>query len=86
MIEKNEWPQEPGHIAMAVMGSGGDIKKIWNKSNEDEVEDARRTFYDMRRKGYLAFRANKDGGRGEQIREFDPDAEQMIMVPPMQGG
>jgi hypothetical protein len=86
MIESHQWPQEEGKIAIAVLGSSGDTKKIWDKSNEDEVEDARASYDRLKKKGYLAFSVNKDGSKGEQMTEFDPDAERMIMVPQMQGG
>ena len=86
MIESDKWPQEEGKIAIAIMGSAGDTKKIWDKNNPDEVEDAKESFKRLRKKGYLAFHVNKKGDKGEQMTEFDPDAERMIMVPPMQGG
>lgn len=75
-----------GDREIAVMGKEGDIKTIWNPQNEDETKNARRTFDDMRKKKYLAFRVNAAGDKGEQITEFDPEAGKMIMVPPMVGG
>jgi len=86
MIEAHQWPHEPNKIAIAVLGSSGDTKKIWDKNNEDEVEDARASFDRLRKKGYAAFSVGKDGSKDKQIFEFDPDAERMIMVPAMQGG
>lgn len=78
---------KPGDGEIAVMGKEGDVKTIWDRSKPDEVENARETFNRMRKKGYLAFRVtDKAGERGEQMNEFDPTAERMIMVPPMQGG
>lgn len=82
---KSRGIQETDHI-MSVMGIEGDLKTIWDKSKPEEVENARQTFDNLRKKGYLAFRTNKDGSKGEQIREFYPDAEAMIMVPQMVGG
>ncbi len=80
-------PILPTDGEIAVMGKEGDVKTIWDRSKPDEVAHARATFDTMRKKGYLAFRcSNKDGDKGEQMREFDPDAQMMIMVPPMQGG
>jgi hypothetical protein len=66
--------------------TGGDTKLVWDAGNRDEVENARRTFDDLRAKGYLAFSVKKDGEKGEQIRKFDSDAQKLIMVPPMKGG
>jgi tRNA U38,U39,U40 pseudouridine synthase TruA len=72
---------------MAVMGLAGDTKLLWDADNEDEVENARRTFKDLvGKKKYAAFSVKKGGEQGAQIREFDPDAEKIILVPPMQGG
>ncbi len=71
---------------LAVMGMEGDIKSIWDPAVPDEVENARSTFDRMRKKGYLAFSVNAAGDKGEQIREFDPAAGKIIMVPPLQGG
>lgn len=86
MQESHEWPQEPNHIAMAVLGSQGDVKRIWDRSNPDEVQDARESFDRLKDRGFLAFRVNKDGTQGEQMDTFEPNAERMILVPQMQGG
>lgn len=65
----------------------GDQRVMWDRGNRDEVTAARRTFTDLTGKGYLAYRAEgKHGEQGEQIREFDPDAERIILVRPNQGG
>lgn len=78
---------QPEDIEIAVMGKEGDVKTIWNPKNADEVENARKTFDDMKKKGYVAFKVAKDGAQGEQMTEFDPEAAKMIlMVPAFQGG
>jgi hypothetical protein len=71
---------------MAVLNEQGDVKTIWDSENEDEVSAARKTFDDMRAKGYAAFKAKRDGSKGELIRKFDPEAESIILAPPLQGG
>lgn len=77
----------PGQILMAMMTGHGDLKKIWNAANQDEVEDARRTFNHLvKEKKYCAFRVNADGTNGEQIREFDAAAGKMVLVPAYAGG
>lgn len=77
-----------GFGAMAVMSQKGDTKYIWDKANADEVEGARRTFdYFVKDKKHLAFKVKgKDGTKGEQVREFDPNEERYIFVPQMVGG
>jgi hypothetical protein len=76
-----------GKHYMAIQDETGDTKIIWSKDNEDEVENARRTFKDMLKKGYKAFHVvGKNGETGEQMREFDPDAERIIFLKQMRGG
>lgn len=65
----------------------GDTRVMWDSDNPDEVENARRTFRDLKGKGYLAYRATGEKGtQGEQIREFDPGAERIIFTRPLRGG
>jgi len=72
---------------MAVTDETGDTKIMWSKDNEDEIEVARATFKKMKDKGYTAFRVTgKNGEPGEQMREFDPDAERIIFTKPQAGG
>ena len=71
---------------LSVLGRAGDTKITWNAQNTAEVENARRTFNDLRQKGYLAFSIKGDGGKGVQIQTFEPHAERLILAPPMAGG
>lgn len=72
---------------LAIMDHSGDTKLMWDSENEDETENARRTFATMKAKGFMAYTVKgKSGDKGEVIREFDPDAESIIMVPQMKGG
>ena len=71
---------------LAVMGVEGDTKLIWTPGNADEVENAKRTFKDLKKKGYIAYYVEDDGERGEVITEFDPMLSKIIMAPPMRGG
>ena len=83
-----DWSPGPNLIQIAVLNGSGDLRKIWNAANADEVEDARRSFEHLvKKKKYLAFRVNPDdNSKGDQIRAFDPDAGKMILVPPVAGG
>lgn len=72
---------------MAIMSRDGDSKLIWDKDNPDEVENARRTFDELKKKGFIAYKVEgRKGEKGEVLRAFDPDAERLIMAPPMVGG
>jgi hypothetical protein len=80
-------PSTDGKHWMAIMDETGDTKIMWSRDNEDEIAVARRTFDDMKKKGYTAFRVTgKDGVAGEQMREFDPGAERIIFTKPQAGG
>ena len=72
---------------MSVLGREGDTKVIWDANNPDEVDAARRTFDDLRRRGFTAFSVKgKDGERDRVITTFDPAAERIILVPRVAGG
>lgn len=77
----------PSTGVMAVMGREGDTKYAWDKNNPADVAIARRTFNKFRQQGYLAFRIT-DGAesKGDQMTEFDPEAERIIFCPQMRGG
>lgn len=72
--------QLPGGI------TGGETKIIWDPENNDEVENARRTFDDLRKKGFAAFAVGLTGKRTEQVNEFDPSLRKLIMAPALRGG
>jgi hypothetical protein len=76
-----------GHGLMHELDKTGDTRVMWDRGNEDEVAAARAQFNALRKKGFTAYRAEgKDGTRGEVIREFDADAERIILVKQLVGG
>lgn len=80
-------PNPPdGHGMLCVLDRTGDTKTVWDRRNDVEVAAAKAQFEALTSKGYLAFSVAKDGSKGEQIREFDPDAEKIILSPPLVGG
>jgi hypothetical protein len=76
-----------GKHYMAITDETGDTKHMWSKDNADEVEMAKDMFDKMKKKGYAAFRVTgKKGEQGEQMLNFDPDAERIIFTKPLVGG
>lgn len=72
---------------MHELNATGDSRIMWDSGKPDEVEAARTHFRRLKEKRYIAYRAiGAKGDRGEIINEFDPQAERIIMVPPMVGG
>ncbi len=63
----------------------GDMKISWNSENEKEVSAAREIFDKRIKECWTAFR-EKFGSKGEKIKIFDPDAERIVLVPPISGG
>ena len=76
-----------GHGLMHALDRSGDTRVMWDKGNTDETAAARAQFEALTGKGYVAYRAEgKNGERGEVIREFDPQAERIILVKQLVGG
>ena len=71
---------------LAVMGPHGHLSVKWNKDEPDEVEEAKRQFHDLLGKGYRGFAMNPDGTTGDLIKEFDPDAGEILRAGPQAGG
>lgn len=72
---------------MAIMGGHGDTKLIWSADSADEVANAKRTFDDLKKMGYLAYSVSQaDGGKGIEMKTFDANAEKVILAPRMAGG
>lgn len=63
----------------------GDMKISWNSESDKEIAVAREIFDKMIKEGWTAFR-EKMRIKGDKIRIFDPDAERIILVPPITGG
>jgi hypothetical protein len=82
----------PGRGILKYMDPAqGDVRLSWEPGNAEDVATARRTFNDLRDRGYFAYKVTQPGRRGgepqrEQIRRFDPDAEQIVLTPPLRGG
>lgn len=70
---------------LTTLGHHGDVKVAWKEDDPTDVEKARQTFLDLKTKGFLAFRL-ADGKRGERIYDFDPKAQEILMVPKVAGG
>jgi hypothetical protein len=71
---------------MSVLDQTGDTKTIWDKNNPVEVESARKTFNDLKAKGYIAYTVKDDGKKGEILVNFNSELERIILSPPVCGG
>ena len=48
--------------------------------------DVEQEFSRLMHQNYAAYRIDPDTGDGEQIREFDPDAAEILLAPALVGG
>jgi hypothetical protein len=71
---------------MATLSRAGDVRVMWNPDVPGEVAAAKKAFDEAIKKGMLAFSVKKTGEKGTQVREFDAEAEKIILAPPMRGG
>lgn len=74
-----------GH-ELIVLDHTGDTKIIWDAGKADEVETARETFNKLKKKGYMAYAVDRKGEKGTVLRDFDPEAEKLILAPATVGG
>ena len=80
--------QERAHTGMmSEMNEKGDTKVIWDASNDEEVANAKATFDRLtKNRKFAAFNVGRTGKKGVPMKEFDPDAEKIILVPQLAGG
>jgi hypothetical protein len=70
-----------------VIDRTGDTKLEWDSEKPAEVKAAREMFDALKGKGYLAYKMIGDQGyKGELIKKFDPEAERIVLAPPVAGG
>jgi hypothetical protein len=78
--------KKEGNINFKVTGPSGDDRFTWDRRDLDQIKQARDKFYDLLKKGYLAFGVNTKGQKHSKMGRFDPDAEEVIFVAPVVGG
>lgn len=64
----------------------GDKAVVWDETKTEEREATEAKFTELIRQNYAAYRVDPATGNGEQIREFDPDADEILMAVALVGG
>jgi len=82
----NTSTQEPEIGIMRILDMNGDRRIVWRKKSIPEIEEAKKEFRKAIIDGHIAFKVDNGGSKGEKLTEFDPTAEEIILVPPMVGG
>jgi hypothetical protein len=71
---------------MSTLNREGDVKVAWDRNSPEQIAAAKATFDSLKGKGYAAFRVASGGQQGEQLHNFDANAEHIILVPQLRGG
>jgi len=69
-----------------VMDRSGDTRHEFDAADTAAVALAEERFRELTRKGFRAVGLGKDGGPGQLMRNFDPQVEQTLFIPQLEGG
>jgi hypothetical protein len=69
-----------------VMDRHGDSRHAFEPTDAKSLADAESRFQDLTGKGFRAIALGKDGDAGRLLRKFDPNAEETLFFPQLQGG
>ena len=71
---------------MYVLYEGINEGLFWEAGIPEEVAIVQLRFEQYLKEGYIACRIEKNSHRGVQTVEFDPQAEEVILLPMLEGG
>jgi hypothetical protein len=69
-----------------VMDRSGDTRHEFDAADAHAVALAEERFRNLTGKGFRAVALGKDGGTGKLISKFDPQVEETLFIPQLQGG
>ena len=72
--------------SLRILSRHGDTQVTWRPSYKVEVDLATREFDKLAKLGYALFGVETPGAKPTQIRQFDPEAFEILAVPSLQGG
>jgi hypothetical protein len=68
------------------MDRTGNTRHELDSADSKAVALAEERFRDLTGKGFRAVALGRDGGPGKLVRKFDPQVEQTLFIPQLQGG
>jgi hypothetical protein len=71
---------------MHVMDRTGHTTHEWDPAKPVEVAVAKEMFEKLVKEGYSAFEVEQGGEQGKRVKEFNPQAGKLMMVPHLVGG
>jgi hypothetical protein len=69
-----------------VMDRTGDTRHEFDVADSKAVTRAEERFRELTGNGFRAVALGKDGEPGKLLRKFDPQVEQTLFIPQLQGG
>lgn len=69
-----------------VMDRSGDTRHEFDVADARAVALAEKRFNELTGKGFRAVALAKDGGHGRLMGGFDPEVEETLFIPQLQGG
>ena len=71
---------------LKILCEKGDERLVWDKEDGQEAKEAKAKFVEFMNKDYKAYSVDVNGKKNRRIKEFDVDAEEILMVPPTAKG
>jgi hypothetical protein len=66
---------------MKILSQTGDDRIVWDNEDGPEAMEAKAKFIELLDKGYKAYSVDVNGKKNHRIKEFDVEAEEILMVP-----
>ncbi len=73
--------QKVAQSVMKILTEKGDERIVWDRENGRQAKQAKQKFLELLKKGYTAFSVDHASEKNRKIKEFDIDAEEIMMVP-----
>lgn len=74
------------HRLMKMTGAGDEELGTWSPTDQTSLDEVMALFGQEVKNGATPFRMDPDGENHEQIKGFDPNAEEILLVPMVAGG
>ena len=71
---------------LRILGKDGDREIPWDPADPQQLEDVRCGFETLLRQGYQAYSLDANGRTGEHLRQFTPEADEIVLAPRFRGG
>ena len=71
---------------LRILGKDGDREIPWDPADPQQLDDVRCGFETLLRQGYQAYSLDANGRTGEHLRQFNPDAAEIVLAPRFRGG